>query len=131
MISNQTCVCLLLVILLLGGCSKNDSRHQVAASGTVTFDGKPLEKGNIVFDPVDGKGGSVIGSIVDGQFTVLSEPGSKKVQISSTQESGKTSSDGEPIMIEMLPSKYSAQSNLKVELQTSQRNVFNFELTSN
>lgn len=130
-ISNQTSICLLLTALLLGGCSKDDGRQKIEASGTVTFNGKPLAKGNIVFDPVDGRGGSAIGNVVDGQFTVLSEPGSKKVQISSTQESGKTGSDGEPIMIEVLPGKYSAQSNLKVDLQASQPNVFNFELTSN
>jgi len=52
-------------------------------SGTVTFDGKPVEKGNITFLPVDGKSANTGGEIVGGKYKVKNPtPGKSRVEVS-------------------------------------------------
>lgn len=55
---------------LLAGCNSGEQLYDV--SGTVTFDGKPIPKGLIFFDPdvtKGGSGGQGFANIVDGKFT--------------------------------------------------------------
>ena len=48
----------MLVILSLEGCGEAVARPQLGkVSGKVTYKGKPLTKGSVVFTPVPGKGG--------------------------------------------------------------------------
>lgn len=55
--------------------------------GTVTYEGKPVENGRIVFLPADGQGPSAGGEIVGGQYEVRNlTPGRKTVQITATRE---------------------------------------------
>jgi hypothetical protein len=57
-------------LLLLAGCSKGPRR--VAAGGTVTLDGKPLEGGILYFNPDESKGNtarvSCTSPIQDGRY---------------------------------------------------------------
>jgi hypothetical protein len=67
-------VCLL---LLLAGCSSKGT-----VSGTVTFQGKPLPSGNVMFVPEHGP--AVSGIIDDGKYTVEKVPvGPAKIAITS------------------------------------------------
>src|SRR4051794_11280356 len=84
-------ICLLLpCVLLLAGCGdgqKKVTRYPV--SGTVTFDGKPLDAGKIQFtNPADGgidgmeiKGGSFKGEV---------QAGKRKVEITAMREAGNS-----------------------------------------
>jgi len=75
---------LLLLPILVIGCGGSDTR----ISGTVSYDGEPISKGQIVFMPADGKGTPEGGEIVDGKYTVKAiSPGKKIVQISAAKES--------------------------------------------
>ena len=68
---------LVCVLLFVTGCSET---HTIR--GTVTYDGKPVEKGGIAFLPVDGQGPSFGAKIIDGAYYVENaSPGSRKVQI--------------------------------------------------
>lgn len=60
-----TTVCLAGWVLIAAGCSKEEKLYRV--SGNVTFDGKPIAKGLIFFDPtVDGPQG--FANILDGKY---------------------------------------------------------------
>jgi len=72
---------------LVVGCGGADKPPPYAnVSGTVSFNGKPLEKGTITF-ATDGRPPSVL-DIVDGQYSGQALVGSNKVSISSRRKSG-------------------------------------------
>ena len=68
------------LVLLLGICGCGGS-GPMEISGTVTFAGQPLEKGNIQFTPSDGKGPLASTLIKDGSYSVQAMPGPKRVRI--------------------------------------------------
>lgn len=56
-------------------------------SGTVTYEGEPIEKGSINFLPVDGKGASAGGQIVAGKYEVAEvPPGQKLVEVIAVKD---------------------------------------------
>jgi len=66
-------------LVSLPGCSKSDG---VTVSGTVTFDGRPVEEGYITLSPADGKGPSAGGPIKQGKFSISGVlPGEKIVSV--------------------------------------------------
>ena len=128
---------LLLCLVAVVGCGDNGGR--VPVTGMVTFDGKPLENGNITFGGDQGAAG--IGQIVNGNFS-LSEtaeedgvlPGSYTVIIGSWfEERGSVRDDGSfspgktriPL-IYLEPEK----SGLKAEVKSGEKNHFTFDLKS-
>ena len=79
--SGRLCVSSLLTAVLLsviGGCG-GDSPSVV--SGSVTYNGEPVADGQVLMQPVGGKGTSCGGSIKDGKYTVETAPGRKVVRI--------------------------------------------------
>lgn len=73
---------LIFAFVLLGclGCGGQGS----TVSGTVTYNGQPVEKGHINFIPADGKGTPVGGDIKNGQYSVKGvAPGKNRVEVSS------------------------------------------------
>jgi hypothetical protein len=67
---------LLSIAAVFCGCSQS-----TIATGQVTLDGKPLSKGQIVFQPADGNGPSSGATVVEGRYRVDLVPGKKVVQI--------------------------------------------------
>jgi hypothetical protein len=62
------------LFLLVLGCGSSEEKLE-PVSGTVFFDGKPIPKGNIFFDPTaETGGGQGFASILDGQFNTA-DPG--------------------------------------------------------
>ena len=60
------------------GCNANTA----SVSGTVTYDGRPVDHGSIAFLPADGAGPTAGGEIVDGRYNVNNvTPGAKIVQV--------------------------------------------------
>ena len=129
-------VCLL-VLGLCSGCGNSDGRVEV--TGEVTFDGKPLEDGNITFGGPQGAAGA--GKIVNGKFSLSEsgdedgvQPGSYDVLISSWfEERGSVRPDGSfspgstRIPLSYLDPK---KSGLKAEVKSGEKNEFKFELKS-
>jgi hypothetical protein len=58
------------LVLCLGLCGGCFSSATGTVSGSVTFNGKPLEKGEIIFSPTGAKGGSAGGEILAGKYQV-------------------------------------------------------------
>ncbi|QDU00905.1 hypothetical protein V6x_05820 [Gimesia chilikensis] len=127
---------------LLVGCFGGSAEHieRASVSGTVTFDGKPLPAGNILFVPdVDASGNPLRGkavqaTITDGAYTIPAEQGpavgNNKVQITATRKTGKfQESDGQKIEIEKqyLPAKYNASTTLKQDIAAGE-NTADFTL---
>jgi hypothetical protein len=77
----------LAVAIGLVGCSKTDAPAYANVSGTVMYNGKPLEKGQVSFT-TDGRPPTVM-EIVDGRFSGQAMIGSNKVSVSAYRKSGK------------------------------------------
>jgi hypothetical protein len=120
-------------VLTVAGCG---GRTTGEVSGTVTFDGKPVEAGGITFVPVDGKSPTTGGVLKDGQYKVLSVPvGAAKVVINGTKVIGKKKlydspdSPEMPLATELLPDKYNKDTELRFDVNAGQ-NQKNFDLHS-
>ena len=75
------------------GCSA-DTGHQGAIRGHVTLDGQPVEQGSILFMPIDGTSGVVVGGeIRNGQYSLTAAKGPaigrNRVEIRVAQKTGK------------------------------------------
>ena len=84
-------LCVALVSMSLAGCGTGGADGLVAVTGTVTYEGSPLEDGTVGFAPVDPTVGQPAnGKITNGKFTMLTSasspgvvPGDYKVRIVS------------------------------------------------
>ena len=123
---------------LMAGCSSDPNARQ-GVSGTVYFQGQPLDQGSIHFSPID-KGPSEAGAgIENGVYTIRREqglvPGTYKVAVNSYDRKGpKVASDeipGEPSakqFRERIPVKYNNKSKLTAEVTGRGPNIFDFKL---
>ena len=115
-------------------------RGRMSVAGTVTLDGRPLEKGSIQFIPLLRTPGPTAGAeIVNGKFVVLPSGGpfvgAFTVQITAVGRTGrKTLNLRSNAMVDeyaqCLPDRYNSQSQLQVEVTADGPNRFDFALTS-
>jgi hypothetical protein len=117
-------------ICALSGCG-NSKLSEV--SGTISYDGKPIEQGSIAFIPADGNGPSGGSPIVDGKYFAQNVPvGKTKVQIKGARVTGQKRMlpDSPPVSTseEMLPAKYNTASELTYEVKSGTQ-VKDFDLT--
>lgn len=101
-----------LFAVFLSGCGEPAPN---VASGVVTMDGSPVETGEILFLPTDGKGSVAAGPITNGQFSVECQPGDKQVKITATREQGKAA-DGLPNWVSYIPEKYNVKTTLTAKV---------------
>jgi hypothetical protein len=122
----------------LGGCSDRSARQGI--DGTVTLDGKPLEKGQISFRPQQGTASpSAGGTILDGKFSISPErglsPGKFRVEITASRpgnELGRDLLTGKMVAVEeqYLPARYNVQSQLEATVEAGGPNRLQFAITS-
>jgi hypothetical protein len=126
------------VVLATGGCGRDTERLPLA--GRVSWQGRPLEKGSIVFVPTDGHRGPKIGAkIVDGGYQIESQrggtPGAYRVEVrSDTGDYPHSPTDARPSAAAVapkqqliIPPEYNTQSRLTAAVSAEQT-TFNFEL---
>lgn len=121
---------LTLLAVFAAGCGRSDGMH--AVTGRVTFDGQPVESGEIIFRSPDGSEGSAAGKITDGRYSLRSTPGLKRIEITARREiETPPAPSGEPAIgfESYIPEKYNRQSELTAEVAERGRNTFDFELT--
>jgi len=130
---------LLLVFGVSVGCSggKDDGPATYPVSGTVTFDGTPVESGRIQFRSSDDKGKAYSTEIKAGSFKFKTEAGEMKVEITASREVpgkfGETASPDEepqPLYEMYIPEIYNQESTLKETVKADGENEFTFELKS-
>jgi hypothetical protein len=74
-----------LLLATVVGCQKGEGQTYANVKGTVTFNGKPIEKGQISF-ALEGRPPSTV-DIVDGKFAGQAMVGSNKVSVSAKRKS--------------------------------------------
>lgn len=125
-------------LMVCVGCG---GRSQTTVEGNVTFDGKPVEQGSIVFEPADGTGPVAGGTIEKGKYRLDFEagagPGNKIVRISAVGPTGRKIEAGPPAppgqmvdeVSQFIPAIYNDKSSLTVDVAPG-RTTQNFELRS-
>jgi len=115
------------------GCGSAD---RASVQGRVTFEGQPVDLGNIVFVPEAGEGIKMAAPIEDGKYQIETkrgvQPGTYLVEISWSKKTGRQVPSADPgIMMdemqEALPAQYNTETTLRRELQRGE-NVHDFEL---
>lgn len=120
-----------LVVLIGCGNSGREVPERFTATGTVTIDGKPLEKGTISFaSPEDAKLGLApgIGTIENGEYEVDTRPGKKTVKISAMEEYGEADVTGVKAKRETIAAEFNEKTTLEADVTEEGENKFDFEV---
>lgn len=117
------------VVLTLAGCGSG-GLAEYSVTGTVTFDGQPVEKGEIRLMPTEAGGTPYAGAIENGKFECKVTEGQKRVEISATREAATPAPDGLPNYVSYIPAEYNTQSTLTAEVKPGGDNTFTFDLKS-
>ncbi|MCC9609006.1 hypothetical protein LOC68_07405 [Blastopirellula sp. JC732] len=127
----------LLCGLLIGtiGCGGGSSGPKTyAVTGSVTFDGQPVETGRILLRQLEGGGKAFAGDIINGKYKVDAEEGAAKVEVTASRlipgKFDNSNGTPEPIGEMYIPAKYNSKSDLKADVTPSGDNEFSFELKS-
>jgi hypothetical protein len=128
-----------LTILVNAGCGRGPT--QVPVSGTVTFDGEPVQDGEIAFEP-RGTGKMQFGVVTDGKYAIPAKfglvPGDYVVRITASRSTGQkaevdsfvTAEDSLEVNEQFLPPKYNSASQLSVTIEPTAEAKHDFALTS-
>lgn len=127
-----TIACGLSALLISSGCGS--SNGLTAVSGTVIYEGQPVQKGSINFLPVNGNGPTAAAVVTDGKYSVKAAPGKKRIQIERFIVIGQrryNTDDPKSPMIDIqeqtLPARYNTKTELTCEITPSVR-TYDFTL---
>ncbi|WP_417381023.1 hypothetical protein [Gimesia sp.] len=127
---------LILLLLIFTGCQGGDEGPETfTVTGEVSFSGKPVEEGQIVFLPTTGNTQRQAAIIKNGQYSSECTPGKKNVEITAYRfdeskqepdpaEPGKTV----PARVQYLPNKYNQKTTLVAEVAKQGENHIDFKL---
>ncbi|HEY1187328.1 MAG TPA: hypothetical protein VGE74_06700 [Gemmata sp.] len=126
--SRTTAGMAVVLLVFVSGCG---GAKPAEVSGTVTFDGKPVADGDIIFESPDGSVTPAAGKIVNGQYAVTVAPGPKKVRINASKPPTKP----DPVMgmiptESLLPKEYNVETKLTADLKPGKQEGTNFDLKS-
>lgn len=153
---NRPCGLFLIAIAFsaLIGCQGEDKPKYANVSGTVTFDGQPVSKGEITFS-VEGRPPTTM-NIVGGKFNGQAMIGSNKISVSAKKKGnapklsadaqaqvagytekmksgggmGQPPADYDPTMIEYIPADWSQASKQIRVVEAGATNEFKLDITS-
>jgi hypothetical protein len=121
-------------IALGAGCG-NSNRKTAPVEGTITYKGKPVPHGTVMFQPDDGP--AATGEIQNGRYVLTTDPdgdgavlGKHKVTVISLEDqSARLPEDRAPLLPAVVPLKYSFpdRSGLTATIE-DKNNVINFDL---
>ncbi len=123
--------------LLTSGCG-SDGPQKFAISGQVSYDGQPVNNGNIGFVPTEASTDKAVGAdVVDGRYEIPRyegpHQGTYKVVIYAERPSGRKlqadegSSERIDELVQYIPEIYNSRSTLTVEI-SGDRDDLNFDL---
>jgi hypothetical protein len=115
--------------MLLSGCGAEKVGSPI--TGTVTFQGKPLDHGMIQFFPAEGQSTFSGSPIENGNYRLPPEfglaPGKYTVRVNSPE--GNAPADLEVgVFTERIPAKYNSESTLSAEVKEGVDNKFDFQI---
>ena len=119
-------------LALAAGCRP---ANLIRSTGTVRFDGQPVETGAVVFRPV-GSGGAPAGGLIrSGSFALEGPAGRQRVEIRGTRPVDESRLprtmprlEGVAVHEDFIPAAYNTASTLEVEVTPDGPNVFEFDL---
>jgi len=117
--------------LAVVGCSSD--KRTLEATGKVTYNGKDMPDGDILFVPDDKSLGAEAGKIKDGRYSVKVRPGKYRVEIRAVRTGTKSvpSAAGpgatELEMVDYVPEENNTKSNLTAEV-SSGKTTFDFDI---
>jgi hypothetical protein len=127
-----------LMLFVCQGCSGDDPLDRQAISGTIRIGGQPLAAGAILFDPISDQAGTAVGATIrDGGFSIVRKdgpvPGAYKVRIYASSRvqapAPKGASERKPRpMVELIPEKYNAQTELRAEVVSGRSSSLRYDL---
>jgi hypothetical protein len=122
------------------GCGSGSDR--VAISGKVTFDGQPVDKGQIVFAP-QAAGFTAVAPIIAGAYAIPADKGASPgaaytVRITADRSTGRKIqapgyAAGDPpqeVFEQYIPAKYNESSELQLDVGAESEFVKDFDLVS-
>lgn len=119
-----------LLTVLLAGCANAPRQYDV--SGAVTFQGRPVADGQIVFEDEAPAQGKWPAPIQNGRYQLKATAGSKLVRISASEATGKMLEGGMGAQIperrELIPPQFNTQSQEKRTIEPKQPQTIDFEL---
>lgn len=114
--------------LLGGGCGSGVQMYEV--TGAVTFEGRPVPAGDIIFKPEDASLGAESGKIQGGRYSARVKGGKNRVEIRAVREvPGKKGPMGEPLLEDYLPEAYNEKTKLTADVGPG-RTSFDFPLNA-
>jgi hypothetical protein len=129
------------VLLLASGCGGGGAGDRGAVAGMVKLDGKPVEKGSILFTPIEGARGQVVGGeIENGRYQLSAKIGPaigvNRVDIRAMRKTGKMvpkpfAPPGVtiPEQVEAVAERFNSKSTLKVLIKSGD-NTADFDVSS-
>jgi len=123
-----------LLLAWAAGCGGPGGPERAVVSGSVTYDGKPVDDGMIRFVPAEGTKAPSSGAVIKGgRYTANSQGGvavgTYSVEILGNRPDPSASSKAEvpgvqgPATIQYIPEKYNQNSQLKVTIKPKSRSV--------
>jgi hypothetical protein len=120
---------LMLLVFPACGCGGPSEPPTYEVSGRVTWEGQPLEEGDIIFTAADNASAPASGKIEDGTYRIRSLPGKKLVSIRASRlVPGSKGAMGEPIFDNFIPDRFNVKTTLTVDVKTDQESKFDFPL---
>ena len=119
---------LILTEVMFIGCTKPTDTIEV--TGTVTWDGVPLDTGSIRFMPTDPRIAPAGSTIVDGAYKLRIKPGPARVEIEATRLTDKIDPIEKARLSEaFIPARYNRDSELSADVTRDGENRFDFSLS--
>lgn len=130
---------MVLSLILAWGCGARDPTDRQPVSGVVTLDGRPLDDGAILLEPLDqgGRGTFVGATIRRGSFAIERDqgptPGPYRVRIYSSAgvqapPAGRQTERTRRPMVERVPGIYNTRSALRIDVVAGARNRWRLDL---
>lgn len=119
-------LCLVLGVI---GCNSGGP-PMCRVTGTVTFDSKQVDDGEIIFVPMKEGVSPDAGPIKNGQFDLMVKEGPAKVQIRASREVLGKRTDMGALYEQYIPERYNAQTTLREDIVSGAPNRFEYALES-
>jgi len=114
-----------LLAFALAGCSE-PSHYKVV--GEVTWQGAPVEDGQVVFLPEDPNVQPTAAKIVNGRYEAKVPPGRMKVEVHGQKDLGYNAAMHQNTKAPFIPKEYNAKTTLAFEVEKNDKNVADFHL---